>query len=241
MLEDVHISKYASDELMTLGDRSVRVLKEITGETYLADVTGLIEKALSDVNRALGRDGSGDDTDRVKAQDKRRDRAYKNLRDYCQSCVTDFDPAIEKAGILLDGIFEKHGKSIWKLGLAKQTWAMVLLFADLEKPGAAEALKNAGAAGKYEQLKKEQAAFEDLYQEKVAGNSREKEIPLLADSVRALKRHFQHALTVVETLEELRPAKVEKAVAKLNAIIVDSRQIVLARIGREENEKKNSP
>jgi hypothetical protein len=140
----------------------------------------------------IGKDSSSEYTDLLSNQDEVRDTLYTGFRDYCISFCNNYDASKKEAGNYLNHIFHERGFSLQNYGYASQTSSMIVLFNDLDKPKASEAIASVGGTEWYLKLKEEQEKFEQIYSEKV-DNESIKQTP----QIKAIKKRLAKVVKLI--------------------------------------------
>jgi hypothetical protein len=228
------------EELHTGTSRIAAVVeKEITEDEYISEILPPLKEKNDELADYIGKDSSSEYTDLLSNQDEVRDTLYTGFRDYCISFCNNYDASKKEAGNYLNHIFHERGFSLQNYGYASQTSSMIVLFNDLDKPKASEAIASVGGTEWYLKLKEEQEKFEQIYSEKV-DNESIKQTPQIKAIKKRLAKLLNSLLSYVDQKSEFNSKKYGPVVVKLDEIITNIVSIAKARQTRKTNSSGNN-
>jgi hypothetical protein len=240
MVNELHASLLSPTELSTTATRMHGLVASANlNEPFVQNLNNTVESDNTDLETALGRYRFSDFTPMMLEKDKVRDDAYIALRDYVTACSRRQDPVVVAAANILVNIFRNRGWTLYNLGYTQESTTLKLLFNDLETPEATAALKTLNAEGWYNDVKTTQAAFEEVFNQKITAEAREN-YPQLHQAKNRLAQHLTTLMSCIGVLEEQQPdnQKITELVEQLNQVTTGVMTTARARRTRNENNQE---
>jgi hypothetical protein len=175
MIKKISFRKLSHNELITLCLRLITAI-----EAIVAINTGIVAKALSflkDWNQkfvmAVNRSQKNGYTDILKEKDKRRDDAFRAMRDVVLGNARSLDAAKRKAAKRLLEIFKRNNWTLYMDGYQDESAEINQLISELENPDSLAAIKTLNITDLYEDVKTSQKEFEDAFYSKANETTKE--------------------------------------------------------------------
>ena len=156
-------------------------------------------KEFEDLYGKLTYSGKGNE---IVAADVARDKTFTALRTLLKGYKELPLPNAADAAALYK-VFEQYGANVERMNYVAETAQMVVIFKELDKPENAarfEALKFKPA---YEELKKRQNAFEDLYAVQAEANAELRKLPPATAARARLQKSLTAYLNLLEAMKDL--------------------------------------
>ena len=156
-------------------------------------------KEFEDLYGKLTYSGKGNE---IVAADVARDKTFTALRTLLKGYKELPLPNAADAAALYK-VFEQYGTNVERMNYVAETAQMVVIFKELDKPENAarfEALKFKPA---YEELKKRQNAFEDLYAVQAEANAELRKLPPATAARARLQKALTAYLNLLEAMKDL--------------------------------------
>ncbi len=238
MTKTIHTTVISYAELVSLAKRIGREVRQHCLGKLIDKALDRIEDLIVKLEQAMGKDLSSEFTAMLDQKDQARDAAFILLRDLVALMSKRISqPALAQAGQLLDAIFEERDTTLYTLGYTGQTAALELLFQDLDKPEAQQALEKLDALSWYDELKAAQLSFEETMHEKAKVDAGENP-PLLKQSKTELGIELNDLIVHIRFCARLEEAGYAELAAVLDQHITDMHSEARARRTRANSNKK---
>ena len=199
----ITLSKLSTRALGGLAQRVVKSSKngkfKIVEEHQLLKALEKESKEFEDLYGKLTYSGKGNE---IVAADVARDKTFTALRTLLKGYKELPLPNAADAAALYK-VFEQYGTNVERMNYVAETAQMVVIFKELDKPeneARFEALKFKPA---YEELKKRQNAFEDLYAVQAEANAELRKLPSASSARNRLQKALNAYLNLLEAMQSL--------------------------------------
>lgn len=199
----ITLSKLSTRALGGLAQRVVKSSKngkfKIVEEHELLKSLEKESKEFEDLYGKLTYSGRGND---ILAADAARDRTFTALRTLLKSYKELPLPNAADAAALYK-VFEQYGANVERMNYVAETAQMVVIFKELDKPENAARLEALKFKPAYEELKKRQDAFEDLYAVQAEDNAELRKLPPASSARARLQKALTAYLNLLEAMKDL--------------------------------------
>ena len=200
---NIALTRLSTRALGGLAQRVVKSSKngkfKIVEEHELLKALEKESKEFEDLYGKLTYSGKGNE---IVAADVARDKTFTALRTLLKGYKELPLPNAADAAALYK-VFEQYGTNVERMNYVAETAQMVVIFKELDKPENAarfEALKFKPA---YEELKKRQNAFEDLYAVQAEANAELRKLPPATAARARLQKALTAYLHLLEAMKDL--------------------------------------
>jgi len=235
------LSLLTPDELYTTWQRLAEAFgTALNVDAFASALLAKIDEWWQQLGRALGREQGSNFTPVLAEKDTGRDTAFLSFRDYTDVYVNSPDVAKAAAAVLLVGLIEKYGRSLYNEGYAIETTKLNLLLADLQSDEAQQAIATIGAGDWFTNLQTAQADFESAYQAKVATEAGVQQ-PLVTESRKQLMRYLGALIVYVDLQSEFNSEVFGPIAAIIDEVGTDMVAIARARRTRQGSNGETEP
>jgi hypothetical protein len=245
MIKEISISLLLPAEMNTFAGRVLELLQQAALlEPFVQRNIQLIQASRHTLQATLSKEKGNPYTAIIEEKDKKRDTAYIFLRDFVKTATQHPEEATANKAKELWAFFEKHNTQLYNLGYARQSSNLGLLFGDLDKASAQEALQKLGASAFYDLLKKAQEDFELAYSKKIETQSDKVVLPNMRDAHYETGRHIDGLFSVLGILElseenAEEKAKIDALIVKINGVVDEMMSIARSRKTKNTKEESN--
>lgn len=235
VLVDFAHSYLSMHELLTAGSRLSGILdRGFSDSPFIGAQLPKLNQATDNLKQAFQRTAGSDYTEELAQFDRARDAAFRSLVGYLDGmAAVVVKPEISKPSAELLGIIEKHDRSMYRFGYARESAALSGLLSELSQDTAQSLLQQAGAIELTDALRDATKAFEDTYQAKIAEEST-KNYPEAAAAAADIVYRLDALLMYADVLAVDEPKRYRTVAEELNQTITEIQAPARARATRGE-------
>ena len=231
-----------NNQILTLSNQINTLLSNELPQdnAFIQDVMQDISLTIGNLERALGRVAKSEYTQDKEALDDTRDDLYIGFTKQIKSNLRHFKGENREAAALLLDIVRRREPSLQRLTYAENTAELDLLFADMDKEEAQQALTQLTLVPWYEEMKRVNGELKALIQEQVDTESSD-DTPLLKTVKQDLFFYFRVLFPKIAYYAKKGQDPYPAVMEKIYDLVTDIKAVAEARETRKESSAEETP